>query len=393
MPNWSDILQDKFLAIYGFAGSLVSTIFLSPPRYVWGIAGLFVAGGSFGLYLQNRFVESNPNEWLLVINDGKLKKAGVGLKTFIGLTDTFVKFPSKVEQVEFTANNVTKEMQGVVITGFAFWSVYRDEDGPFRCYKYMEGGDANRNVQAMCESVLRSLIANSTLDEVLRNRNHLKDSIKNELKDQLKGWGIWLETVEITEVKISSERLFKDLQAEFRQETQLKAQQIELASQEKMNEVRQVSDLKITEGNELNETKKQTTRNNERIKRDRQQADYDNQKSELELKKIQRESAFEIQKMGKLLEQEQERIKNDQLVAKLKQDFEFEFASKKLQLDKEHDEKTLLKYQIDSTERIYSKLGIKEIKINQFTGDSKTSLGALLPQMGFAMGQLGTSTQ
>ena len=107
----------------------------------------------------------------------------------------------------------------------------------------MEGGDANRNVQAMCESVLRSLIANSTLDEVLRNRNHLKDSIKNELKDQLKGWGIWLETVEITEVKISSERLFKDLQAEFRQETQLKAQQIELASQEKMNEVRQISDM------------------------------------------------------------------------------------------------------------------------------------------------------
>ena len=58
-------------------------------------------------------------------------------------------------------------MQGVIITGFAFWSVFRDEDGPFRCYKYMEGGDANSNVQAMCESVLRNLIANSSLDEVL----------------------------------------------------------------------------------------------------------------------------------------------------------------------------------------------------------------------------------
>lgn len=99
MPNWANILQDKFLAIYGFAGSLVSTIFLSPPRYVWGIAGLFVAGGSFGLFLHNRFVESEPNEWLLVIRDGKLIKAGVGLKTFIGITDTYVKFPSKVERV------------------------------------------------------------------------------------------------------------------------------------------------------------------------------------------------------------------------------------------------------------------------------------------------------
>lgn len=164
MVNWSELLSEKLLALYGFAGSLVSAVFLSPPRYVWGIAGLFVAAGSAGLYLHNRFVESNPNEWLVVIRDGKLVQAGVGLKTFIGLTDTYVKFPSKVERVEFTANNVTKEMQGVIITGFAFWTVYREEDGPFRCYRYMEGGDANANVQAMCESVLRNLIANSTLD-------------------------------------------------------------------------------------------------------------------------------------------------------------------------------------------------------------------------------------
>lgn len=153
-------------------------------------------------------------------------------------------------------------MQGVVIQGFAFWSVYREDDGPFRCYKYMEGGDANRNVQAMCESVLRNLIANSSLDEVLRNRSHLRDNMKNDLKDQFKGWGIWLETVEITEVTISSDRLFKDLQAEFRQEAQLKAQTIELTSQEKINSARQDSDLKVSQATEFNETKKMVTRNN-----------------------------------------------------------------------------------------------------------------------------------
>lgn len=54
-------LSDKFLAIYGFAGSLLSTIFLSPPRFVWGICGLFVAGGSFGLFMKNRFIEAEPN--------------------------------------------------------------------------------------------------------------------------------------------------------------------------------------------------------------------------------------------------------------------------------------------------------------------------------------------
>lgn len=89
--------------------------------------------------------------------------------------------------------------------------------------------------------------------------------------------------------------------------------------------------------------------------------------------------------------QEQEKIKNEQQTSRLKLDFELEFARKRLELDKEHDDKTLLKYQIDSTERIYNRLGIKEIKINQFTGDSKTSLASILPQMGFAYGQLSTA--
>lgn len=49
-------LEDKFLALYGFAGSLATTVFLSPPRYVWGIGGLFVALGSAGLFIKNRWV-------------------------------------------------------------------------------------------------------------------------------------------------------------------------------------------------------------------------------------------------------------------------------------------------------------------------------------------------
>jgi hypothetical protein len=54
-------LSDKFLAIYGLAGSLVSTVFLSPPKYVWGLCGAVVAGASLGLFLSHRFVESEPN--------------------------------------------------------------------------------------------------------------------------------------------------------------------------------------------------------------------------------------------------------------------------------------------------------------------------------------------
>jgi len=49
-------LSDKFLAIYGFAGSIISTVFLSPPKYVWGLCGTVIAGASLGLFLSHRFI-------------------------------------------------------------------------------------------------------------------------------------------------------------------------------------------------------------------------------------------------------------------------------------------------------------------------------------------------
>lgn len=44
------------------------------------------------------------------------------------------------------------------------------------------------------------------------------------MKEQVKGWGVWLETVEITDVQILSTSLFKDLQAKFREEKRRDAQ-------------------------------------------------------------------------------------------------------------------------------------------------------------------------
>lgn len=64
---------------------------------------------------------SNPNEWLLVIKDGKLIKAGVGIYVFKGFNSAVVKFPSLMQTIDFCADNVTIEMQGVKVSGFVAW--------------------------------------------------------------------------------------------------------------------------------------------------------------------------------------------------------------------------------------------------------------------------------
>lgn len=81
-----------------------------------------------------------------------------------------------------------------------------------------------------------------------------------------------------------------------------------------------------------------------------------------------RSSKLEIERLRTSLLEEEERLRNEQKIAKLKQDFEMEYERQRISVDKEHDAKTLLKYQIDATERIYKSLGIREVKINQFTG-------------------------
>jgi len=69
-------------------------------------------------------------------------------------------------------------MQGVEVGGILIWSIYREEDGPFRCYKSF-GGDlmqsigpriANPKLENMAVSIIRDRIANMSLDDILKNR-------------------------------------------------------------------------------------------------------------------------------------------------------------------------------------------------------------------------------
>ena len=69
----------------------------------------------------------------------------------------------------------------------------------------------------MASAVVRSCIANSSIHEMMTNRKLLRDAIHKEMFDVVKGWGVWLETIEITGVVICSASLFKDLQTNYRE--------------------------------------------------------------------------------------------------------------------------------------------------------------------------------
>ena len=58
----------------------------------------------------------------------------------------------------------------------------------------------------------------------------MRDAIRKDIQNLLTGWGMWVETIEISDVRICSGSLFKNMQVDFREANRLKAHELKSAS-------------------------------------------------------------------------------------------------------------------------------------------------------------------
>jgi uncharacterized membrane protein YqiK len=137
-------------------------------------------------------------------------------------------------------------MQGLNVSVMIVWTIYRKGDGPMRAYR-MLGEDlksaipksANDLVASLVSSVVRNQIANDTIDHIIKSRDEFRRTVMDTMEPQMKGWGIWLESVEITDVKIMSGQLFKDMQCVFRDD------QYQIAQTQTMNFNHEIAQKKL----------------------------------------------------------------------------------------------------------------------------------------------------
>ena len=106
---------------------------------------------------------------------------------------------------------------------------------------------ANNLLVSMAAAVVRNEIANTTINEIMKNRDYLRKQIRSKIGKVAHGWGIWLETVEITDVKIQSRSLYQDMQCDFREDQRKNA---EIQKIEKQHDI-------TTNGYEIEFSKKQ----------------------------------------------------------------------------------------------------------------------------------------
>lgn len=179
------------------------------------------------------FVTARPSEFLVHVRRGKVRESssGQGASCFKRPGDSVAVIPTSLQQLRFRADQVTLERVGVEVVGFA---VYRIAD-PLVAYRVLNFSYPERaqekleeTLTAMFVGAARRIIATLSLDDVLQKRKALvAEELLREVAPVVggsgaiddvaqRGWGIVLDSIEIQEVQVLSEVVFKSMQAPFR---------------------------------------------------------------------------------------------------------------------------------------------------------------------------------
>ena len=182
-------------------------------------------------------VSARPSEYLIKLHRGKVVAHGPGLSVRLWPGQTCTILPTSIQRTSFVADQVTAEKVGVAVSGIAVFRIAE----PMVSFRMLDFSSKNATEQLcvilkeMFIGAARRLVANMSVEECLIRR---KESIALELMREIqpvvsgsgrpddttdRGWGVVIDTIEIQDVRILSEKVFSDLQAPFRSHLELLA--------------------------------------------------------------------------------------------------------------------------------------------------------------------------
>ncbi len=168
-----------------------------------------------------------PNEYLVIVGkkDSKPILGGRKFKWF----NKFMRVPAYVQRLKFVTDNANVDYQGIGIEGYATWRI--DPAKPEKSISTLDFfgendpmSKTNEELKTICIEAVRHVIANMSIDDALKKKDDIANNLKNQLKTIEEKWGILFDQVGIEKVTVMSNRLFADLQSDFRSKLKLEAE-------------------------------------------------------------------------------------------------------------------------------------------------------------------------
>lgn len=196
------------------------------------------------------FETALPNEYLVVLGKKEVKPILGGRKFKLGRK--FLRVPANVQKLKFETDNANMDYQGIGIEGYATWRInpekpeiaittldFFDEENPMN--------KTNEDLKTICIEAVRHVIANMSIEDALKNKDAIADNLTKQLTEIERKWGIVFDQVGIEKVRIMSNRLFNDLQSEFRNKLRLESSKTQIATDREIakeeNEIHEKNEL------------------------------------------------------------------------------------------------------------------------------------------------------
>ena len=195
---------------------------------------LVCAGTCVGILVAvRRLVEvSKPNEWLLLIRNGRLVRAGVGIYLIRRPGDVVARFTATIQRVRFQVRALSRDRLPVTVEGFLLWAVAEAGDSPFRAFSRLgivnladsrALRDSNRKhllttpqhhaFQQLLAAAAQRRAAAHDLDQLLGQQDAFVADLRQHLAGTTSEMGISLEDLQILSIQPADAQVLEQLGA------------------------------------------------------------------------------------------------------------------------------------------------------------------------------------
>lgn len=338
-------------------------------------------------------ITAKPSEYLVHVRRGRVLEhsSGQGASCFKWPWDAVAVVPTSIQRLAFSADQVTTEKVGVEVKGLA---VYRITD-PLLAYRLLNFSFPERAQEKLEETLTgmfigstRRLVANLSVEDCLTKR---KSALAEELLKEVapvvggrgrpddpthQGWGVVIDTIEIQEVRILSERVFRDLQAPYRSAIEEKAKAAEEGARRALTE-------QEIEGERLLDQKRHQAAQAEL----EAEAEREVQKAALEAKKAEawiETSAVEAQRRAVEVDAERERARAAAELRRIAAEAEREAGELTLEIERKKTELQRVRLEAEAKLKAMERLPdlaaamgqrIESVRIQQFGEAPDSTMG------------------
>jgi len=217
-----------------------------------------------GFWLWKRVIVP-PNAYVVHTRLGRKEPVTLGLGVSFRYnpnTDAYLVVPAAMQTIGIVANSISKEKQGVNVLAYVQWQISNFSIA----YRKLDLSDprdplgiVNAQLREQAEAAIKDKIATMSVEDVLADKAPIIEELTRRLSQvsqgryedsaDSEGLGIKIVTVQIKEARVSSQRLWENLQAPYRHEQEKEARLSYLQMQERIRS-RELATRQVTETSE-----------------------------------------------------------------------------------------------------------------------------------------------